>query len=427
MVDSAYPERRAWEQLPREELRKRQLSALNELLAEILPSNRFYADKFGRDSFQLGTLDELTTLPFTTKRDFTAAAEGDLPANHTYAQDRYVRFHRTSGTRGRPLTILDTPEDWRHWIATWQFVLDAAEVTPEDRALMAFSFGPFIGFWSAYDALAHRGAMVIPCGGLSTLARLELLLDAKATIICCTPTYALRMQEVAASAGIRLDASTVRTIIVSGEPGGSLPFVRQRIEAAFDARVVDHAGATEVGPWGYGDLAARGLRIAECDFIAEFLPLTAEIPPPATPAGSVAEELVLTSLRRRGMPVIRYRTGDLVIRQEPTDGNQFLLLEGGILGRTDDMLVIRGVNVFPSAIESILRELQYHGEFRIVTEREAEMDQLRIEIESPSERQLEEIRRTLRTRIGLRMDVRSMIAGTLPRFEAKSRRVEDRR
>ena len=167
--------------------------------------------------------------------------------------------------------MLDTPDDWQWWIDGWQFVLDAAEMTPSDRALLAFSFGPFIGFWSAFDAIVARGALAIPGGGMGSLARIELLRTTKATALFCTPTYALRLAEVAAENKIDLRHLSVEKIVVAGEPGGSVPAMRARIEAAWGAAVVDHAGATEVGPWGFADAEGRGLHVNESEFIAEFL------------------------------------------------------------------------------------------------------------------------------------------------------------
>ncbi|MCA9261662.1 MAG: hypothetical protein KDA61_20735 [Planctomycetales bacterium] len=155
--------RRRLEASDRQTLRDLQLSKLNDLIKTVVPTNRLYADKLARCKLPLQSLDELSTLPFTTKEELTAS--GSTPANLTWPLDRYVRFHQTSGTRGRPLPVYDTAEDWQWWTDSWQFVLDAAQITDRDRALLAFSIGPFIGFWSARDALSARGTMVIPGAG----------------------------------------------------------------------------------------------------------------------------------------------------------------------------------------------------------------------------------------------------------------------
>ncbi|HEY3395415.1 MAG TPA: AMP-binding protein, partial [Lacipirellulaceae bacterium] len=252
-------ERRRTMQLDRAALEALQIEKLNRLLAEVRANNVFYQRKLAGCPQQLGSLAELAALPQTSKEELQPAA-GDEPfaANRTYSTDRYVRCHQTSGTRGRPLVVLDTADDWRWWIECWQYVLDAAEVTAADRALLAFSFGPFIGFWSAFDALVARGALVLPGGGLSSLARLEVMRNTGITALLCTPTYALRLAEVAADNQINLPELAVEKIIVAGEPGGSIPAIRDRIETTWAARVIDHGGATEIGPWGFADAAGRG-------------------------------------------------------------------------------------------------------------------------------------------------------------------------
>lgn len=415
MTDLQRTERRRLQQLTRPQLVEHQLARLNSLLGQLLPANSFYADKLREVAVPIRAVEELADWPTTTKDELLLASDADPTANLTFPLADYTRVHRTSGTRGRPLLVYDTAADWDWWLGAWQFVLDAAEVTRDDCAFMAFSFGPFIGFWSAYDALIHRGALVVPSGGLSTKARLDLLEDVQATVVCCTPTYALRMAESAAAEGRDLARNTVRALIVAGEPGGSLPAVRHRMEASWGATVHDHSGATEVGPWGFGSADGLGIHVNESDFIAEFLPHDNELG---------AQELVLTNLGRVGWPVIRYRTGDLVVPHVPQRG--FLRLEGGVLARADEMVVIRGVNVFPSAIEETLRQFPEIEEFRTIVFRDREMDALRIEIEG-QQGQPQRIAEAIHRRLGLRVDVTCLPAGTLPRFESKSRRFVDQR
>lgn len=332
------------------------------------------------------------------------------------------------------MPVLDTPSDWKWWIECWNYVLDAAEVTNQDVAMMAFSFGPFIGFWSANDALVHRGALVIPGGGLSTLARLKTIADQKCTMLCCTPTYALHMAGVAQQHNIDLTKNRVSRIIVAGEPGGSVRSVRDAIESQWGARVVDHAGASELGAWGFASADGIGLHVIETEFIAEFLVFDDRggyrtVTPEDQSVPSQRCELVMTNLGRFGGPVIRYRTGDIV---EPvwdhSLGCRFVQLRGGVIGRADDMLVIRGVNVFPSSIESIVREFEPTAEFRMVATRQESMDQLRIEIESESSTdrwlQLEDL---LRERLALRVPVGIVPPLSLPRSEGKSKRWVDQR
>lgn len=421
MQPTTRQQRQSFQHIDRDALARHQLQRLNALLDSILPQNRFYGEKLAGCRLPIEDPGALGELPLTTKEELVVSAEQDgCAANRTFPLDAYARFHQTSGTRGRPLVVLDTADDWRWWIECWQHVLDAADVGPEDRAMLAFSFGPFIGFWSAHDALVARGAMVIPGGGMSTPARLHLIETSGATALFCTPSYALRMAEVAGEEGVDLASSPVRCIVVAGEPGGSLPAVRAAIERAWDATVIDHAGATEVGAWGYGDADGRGLVVNESEFIAELLEVDSDRPA----APDQLAELVLTTLGRAGSPVIRYRTGDLVRPRVPDCG--FLLLEGGILGRSDDMLVIRGVNIFPSSIDEILRGFPEVAEYRMIASRANQLDQIAVEVETRTG-DARPIAKQLELRLGLRVEVCSVPVGSLPRFEGKGGRFVDER
>jgi phenylacetate-CoA ligase len=416
-------ERRRLESLDRSELAAHQLRRLNQLLTSILPANKFYSEKLAGVRLPLESIDQLVQLPLTSKEELIADATSSLPANLSWPLERYLRFHQTSGTHGRPLAVFDTADDWQWWIDGWQYVLDAAEITSADRAMLAFSFGPFIGFWSAHDALAARGAMVIPGGGMSSRARLELMARTGATSLFCTPTYALHLAETAATHGIDIVGSSVEKIVVAGEPGGSIGSVRNAIESAWNARVVDHAGASEIGPWGYGDDSGGGVHVLEAEFIAEFIDV--ETGQPA--ADGQLAHLVLTPLGRYGMPVLRYRTGDLVRPRSDRGGtNRFVLLEGGVLGRVDDMMVIRGVNVFPTAVEEILRSFPEIAEYRMTAKKRGAMDELAIEVEDRLERP-ERIAEELALRLGLKVEVRLAPMHSLPRFEGKGRRFIDLR
>ena len=419
-----FTQRETIRRLGREQLATLQFQKLNGLLAEVLPSNQFYAAKLERHSSPLASLGEFSSWPLTTKDELleNASAAG-FAANLTYPLDQYCRLHRTSGSRGRPLIVLDTVADWQWWMESWQYVLDSVRLSSADRIMMAFSFGPFIGFWSAFDAVVERGCMTAPTGSLSTLARLELLRTMNATVVFCTPSYALHMAEVAENHGIALADLSVRAIVVAGEPGGSVPAIRKQIETGWQAEVVDHSGASEVGPWGIATPSGQGLFVNEAQFIAEFLTLDSQRP---AEAGQLSE-LVLTTLGRAGSPVIRYRTGDLVRpRWEHHHDCRFVWLEGGVLGRTDDMMIIRGVNVFPTAIEQILRCFPEVVEYRLIAFKQAALDQLKIEIEDRIE-QPQRIMQAIQVQLGLRVEVTCVPLGSLPRFEAKGKRFIDQR
>jgi phenylacetate-CoA ligase len=325
------------------------------------------------------------------------------------------------------MAVLDTPDDWKWWLRCWDHVLDAAEVTADDVAMMAFSFGPFIGFWTANDALVQRGAMVIPGGGVSSENRIRMIQNHDCSIVCCTPTYALHLVAVAQRMGVSLADSKVTRVIVAGEPGGSVASIRARIEQAWGARVVDHAGASEIGAWGFGSGDGKGMHVIETEFIAELLRFDESHSEGVAVDDGAEAELVLTSLGRFGGPAIRYRTGDIVRGFQNHDlPSPFLWLDGGVLGRADDMLVIRGVNVFHSSIEAIVRELAATTEFRMIASRIDEMDQLLVEIEANQDL-ADKLAMLLRDRLALRIAVTPVAADSLPRSEAKSQRWVDRR
>ncbi len=427
MHPTTIAERRTRQALDGRALERYQLDRLNQLLDRILPANPFYNRKLAGAQRPIESLDDFAQLPYTFKEALMSAATGHTRTccsdTHTFGRARYVHYHQTSGTRGRPLPVLDTAEDWQWWLECWQYILDAAEVQSGDCVFMAFSFGPFVGFWSAYDAAIARGCLVVPGGGTNTLGRLELMRTSGADVVCCTPSYALRMAEVGSQHHIDCATLGVRTLILAGEPGGSIPAVRERIESAWQARVLDHAGATEVGPWGYGDADGVGLHIIESEFIAEFLSIEH-----GGPAGEgELSELVLTNLGRVGAPVLRYRTGDLVRPSWTRPGStRFVHLPGGILGRRDDMLIIRGVNVFPSAIDQIVRSFPEVVEYRATAHKLHEMDQLSIEIEDRLE-QPRRVAEEMRLRLGLKVEVNCVPLGSLPRFEGKGQRLLDQR
>jgi phenylacetate-CoA ligase len=388
---------------------------LRDLLTAILPGNRFYAAKFaGIDP----TKAELSDLPFTTKAELLADQQAFPPYGSalTYPLGRYARMHQTSGTTtGRPLRWLDTPESWDWMLNCWRRIFEMIGLRSEDRLCFAFSFGPFLGFWTAFESASRAGRFVLPAGGMSSSARLRYLLDQSATVVFCTPTYAMHLTEVATADGIDLAASPVRMLVVAGEPGGSIPATRQRIESAWGARVIDHSGLTEIGPMAV-ESADRpgGLTVLESDYIAEV------IEPDARGVG----ELVVTNLGRIGSPLIRYRTGDLVKTVIAAKG---VWLEGGILGRVDDMIHVRGNNIYPAAIEAIVRRYSEIAEFRLVVDRREPLANLRIEIECvPSADDsvlVDLVAKALKDELLFRADVVRVPPGTLPRFEMKAQRI----
>jgi phenylacetate-CoA ligase len=416
--------------LSRADLDRHQADALTALLAEVLPRHPFYARKFasaGLNPDGLSFPRDLTRLPFTTKAELLASQAERPPYGEvfTYPLQRYTRLNQTSGTSGAPLRWLDTPESWSFLLDCWQTLYAIAGVRPDDRLFFAFSFGPFLGFWSAFDSATRLGCLCLPGGGMGSAARLRFLLDNSATVVLCTPTYALRLAEVASAEGIDLASSPVRALIVAGEPGGSIPATRARIESAWGARLFDHTGMTETGPLGIEcPDNPGGLHLLESACWPEVLdPATGAAVPPGTPG-----ELVVTTLGRWASPLVRYRTGDLVcVDPRPCPcGRALVRLDGGIRGRIDDMVVIRGNNVHPSAIQTILHRFPEVAEYRVEVDTTASLPALRIEVEplpgAPGAALAARVDQAIRAELLFRAEVRAVPPGTLPRAEMKAQR-----
>ena len=398
-----------------------QLQKLNHLLGELSPGNRFYSGKL-RDA---GLTDGVASLekffqqmPFTTKGEIAADQLANPPfgTNLTFPLERYTRFAQTSGTSGKPVRWLDTPESWSAMVDCWIEVLLASGVMPGDKVFFAFSFGPFLGFWLAFEAAARLGCLCFPGGGLSSAARLQMIRDNQIDHLCCTPTYALRLGHFAHQENMESPLGNLRSIIVAGEPGGSIPATRARIQALWPkVRLFDHHGMTEVGPVTY-EIEAGILAVLDSSYIAEVY----------NPNTEGIGELVLTNLCRVGSPLLRYRTGDLVklIRR---DGRT--LLEGGILGRADDMVIVRGTNIYPTAIEQIVSGCPHVVEYRVRVYQVDAMSELEVALEltpdcSESGVMLEKISCDLQAVLGLRVPVVLVAPGSLPRSEFKSQRLQ---
>jgi phenylacetate-CoA ligase len=421
---------RGIETADREKLARHQISRMRVLVKDLLASNPFYGRRLRDAGFtdvrMLDSLEDFKSLPFTRKSELVEDQEAHPPfgTNLTFPLDRYIHLHQTSGTTGKPLRWLDTCESWDWWARCWAAVYCAAGVTRSDRIFFAFSFGPFIGFWAAWAGCEKIGAFAISGGAQDSYQRLKNLIELRATVLCCTPSYALHLAEVARKENIDLEKSDVRKIIVAGEPGGSVAGTKARIEEAWGAGLFDHTGATEIGAHGLTCLGQCGVHLNEGEFLVEVID-------PSTLEPADEGELVITNLDRIGSPVLRYRTGDHVrINHEVCEcGRTFARMDGGIVGRIDQMLIVKGVNIFPSSVESIVRSFPSVQEFRVIVDEIHEMDELTIVVEVAGgnpEDVVKAIGRKAALRLGLRVGV-ELAARPLPRFEMKAARVIDKR
>ena len=426
MAGSSYycPEEESLDRPAIDRLQRRRLA---NLLERTLPANAFYQQKLKGIPFN-PLHDPMSALPFTTRRELEQDQLDHPPygTNLSFPREQYCRLHQTSGSGGRPLRWLDTAESWNWWKRCWGIIFAAAGIGAQDKLTFPFSFGPFVGFWGAFDAAAALGRFVIPAGGMATTARLRMILENQVTVICCTPTYAVRMAEVAVEEGIDIASSAVRAFVVAGEPGGHIPATRQKIESAWNARVFDHTGMTEIGPLGFECLEnPADVHLAESECIAEVIdPQTGD----AVEEGE-AGELVITNLGRPAAPVIRYRTGDQVrlSKERCACGRWFARMLGGILGRMDDMFIVRGNNVFPSAVEAVIRRFNEVAEFGVEVYQNGSLAHVKLKLEplpavTDGTDLAARVGKALQETLSFKADVQVMPPRSLPRFEMKAKR-----
>ena len=291
--------------MQRAAIESQQLVRLQALVELTLASNPFYGRKLraaGVERAPSSLAGFTATAPLTRKQDFVDDQRAHPPygTNLAFPLDRYRRMHQTSGTTAAPVRWLDTAESWSALLDGWVRVFQASGVNRHDRVFFPFAFGPFCGFWMAFEAAVRLGCLALPAGGLRSAGRLQMLLDNEATAFCATPTYAIRLGQAAREEGFELSRSKIRTILVAGEPGGGIPSTRALIESLWPgASVKDHHGMTEVGPVTYEcPLHPRRLHVMEQDYLAEVLdPDTLE---PVAP-GELGE-LILTTLHRTASP-----------------------------------------------------------------------------------------------------------------------------
>jgi phenylacetate-CoA ligase len=414
---------------PPSNLRDYQLQKLRKLLS-LQSYNQFYNSEPQTlaDIADLSSIEEFAAkIAFTEKQQLISDQLNHPPfgTNLSCHLHQYKRFHQTSGTTATPLRWLDTEQSWQAILNCWQQIYRAAGVVATDRLCFAFSFGPFLGFWSAFEAASQLGCLAIPTGGMTSQARIQLILDTQATVLCCTPSYALRLAQVAKEAKLDIATSCIQRIIVAGEPGGSIPATRTLIEKAWNARVYDHHGMTETGPISYPcPLHKDTLHILEESYFAEIIDPADQ----STVKRGETGELVITTLDRHASPLLRYRTGDLVqASPRPCScGSPHLTLAGGILGRRDDMLIVRGVNVYPSAIEELVRKFAAAAEYRVIVDQRSALTEICLQIELEFNTEAETIQNELRQAIAVAMGLRSQVQvvppGTLPRQEMKAQR-----
>ncbi len=426
------------ERASRRELTRLQERRLRAQVAHAATASPFYKRKLraaGVTPARVRTLADLPTLPFTTKDELKENQAAKPPWGDVLAVpfSEVLRVHMTSATTGRPLAFLDTADDWRGFYHSYARSLYAYGVRQADMVMAAFSYGPWIGYWSGFYAAQDLGCLVFPVGGLTTDQRLDALLAYPITVLGCTPSYALFLAETAAKKGIDLAKQTkIRITWHTGEPGASIPATKARIEAAFGAKAYDLPGLTEIAAWGFECDARAGLTHVHEDYC--YPEVLDERDRPVGPGGR--GELVFTSLYRKAMPLLRYRTRDVVQLADRACpcGRTLVAFDGGVLARLDDMKKIRGIIVYPRRIEELVRPHGGVDEFQIVFRRHEGLDDILLRIDPSPALSLAErdglrarLGEDLRTGLGIRVTVETVEPGALPRWDHKARRVRDER
>ncbi len=421
--------------MPLDELKKFQLEKLKETVAWVTDKVPFYKRKFeesGITADDIQSVDDVAKLPFTVKTDLRDNYPFDMCA---VPMDEVVRVHASSGTTGKPVTGPYTAEDIEQWTECVARNLWSYGVRPHDIVQVSYGYGLFTGGLGLHQGVSRIGCTVVPTSSGLTERQITLMQDFKSTVLCSTPSYALTMAEKAEEMGVDIRKLPLKIGVFGAEPWSEE--MRQAIEERMGIKAMDIFGLTELcGPGvSYECSAQNGSHINEDHFIAEVVdPATLE-PLPLGEKG----ELVFTAIQRRAMPLIRYRTKDItrLVRDECACGRTFVKMER-ISGRSDDMLIISGVNVFPSQIESLLLEIEeVEPQYRLVVRKSGYLDKLMVQVEAKPDvysagkaKQYEveaKIVEHIRGNMGIRVEVELMAPKSIERSEGKAVRVLDER
>ncbi len=425
-----------FETLPREALEALQLKRLQQVVSRVYHTVGFYRrsfDKAGVRPDDIRSLDDLKRLPFTVKQDLRDNYPFGL---FTVPMTNIVRVHASSGTTGKPTVVGYTKRDIETWAELMARAFSAAGLTKNDVIHNAYGYGLFTGGLGAHYGAEKLGASVIPMSGGSTKKQIMILQDFGPTAICCTPSYLLFLAEAGKEMGVDMKSLKLRVGILGAEPWSEK--MREQIETALDITALDIYGLSEImGPGVAMECieGREGLHVFEDHFIVEVIdPETGEV----LPYGSKGE-LVFTTITKEAFPLIRYRTKDIsrLMPEICKCGRTFVRMER-VSGRSDDMLIIRGVNVFPSQIESVLMDIEgLEPHYQLIVDREGSMDTLEIQVEvseqvfSDEIRQLQKlekrITKDIKDYLGVTTKVKLVEPKTLQRYEGKAQRVIDKR
>jgi phenylacetate-CoA ligase len=429
------------ETLPLERLQELQLEKFKRIVAWAYDNSSYYRRLYkaaGVEPGDIKTMDDVRKVPTTDKAKLKEAQEeGPFPYGSRLCAplENVSEFRQTSGTTGTPVYQADTWQDWDWWSECWCYILWAQGYRPSDRLFLPFGYNIFVAFWAGHYAAEKLGCEVVPGGVLDTAARVLKVQELKATAMMGTPTYILNMADVAKNRlGIDAAGLTIERITCAGEPGASIPTTKKRMQDAWGAKVYDHAGATEIGAWSY-ECAEQsgGMHVNQGMFLVEIEDIvTGEL---ITEPGRKGK-MIITALDRMAQPCIRFDSKDLI--QWAADpcpcGRSYQLVEGGVLGRADDITKVKGVLLSPTAIEEVVRGFdELTDEYEVLVERPGDTDKitLKVEFNPGAESQQDEVLARLKDQLRLKTNLGYLIevhpAGSLQRWEVKARRFKDER
>ena len=429
------------ETLSREKLQALQLKKFRWIVEWAYHNSPFYRRHYKEAGLEPGDIkkfEDIRRVPRIEKGMFRDVQKNEpFPYGDMLAvpREKIAIFRQTSGTTGEPVYQADTGQDWEWWAESWCYILYAQGYRDTDRVFIPFGYNIFVAFWAMHYASEKLGCETVPGGVLDTEARILKMKELKCTAFGATPTYVLGLADRARKMNIDPAKDLyIKRITVAGEPGGSIPTTKKRMEDAWGAKVYDHIGATEIGAWSYECTEQPGyLHVNEGLFLVEIEDVeTGEL---ITESGKRGK-MVITALDRVGKPCIRFDSKDVIqwSGKECECGRTFRMIEGGVIGRADDITKVKGVLLAPTAIEEVVRSIPELGdEYEVNVKKEGDLDEisLKIEIREGKEGEQEAILARLKdqlrvkTNLGYKISVHPL--GTLPRYEVKAKRFKDLR
>ncbi len=429
------------ETLPQEKLRNLQLRKFKRIFRwayEHSAFHRSHYDRAGVTPDDIRSFQDIRGVP-KIEKSMMRDIQGREPFPYGDAlcvpiEDVAV-FRQTSGTTGKPVYQPDTWRDWEWWSESWAFILWAQGYRPRDRVFIPFGYNIFVAFWAGHYAAEKIGCEVVPGGVLDTQARILKIQELKADAMMATPTYVLGMADTARQK-MEIDPSqlSIRKITCAGEPGASIPSTKKRMESAWNAKVYDHSGATEIGAWSYECRdQLGGMHVNEAFFLVEIEDLE---------TGEIIEEpgqrgkMVITALDRQAQPCIRFDSKDVIEwdANPCSCGRTFRLIKGGVQGRADDITKVKGVLLAPAAIEEVVRGIDGLGdEYEVIVDKLGDRDRIKLKVElTPGAREnVKAIQTRLKDQLRLKTNLAYQLEfydyGRLPRYEVKAKRFKDLR